>query len=294
MAFALDPTESIRRGLKRVARKELRHASDHLRGKEDTAVHEAHKSVKKVRAIVKLLQQIDAASLDKDAERLGAVGETLSRLRDGVAVIATLDRLRKRFPKRLPEQRHAALRRQLVRAQARIMKVARADRSMADVTHALRTLRRSAKRWHVTAIDVEALPGLLKDSHRASRKAMRRAREEMSPTALHRWRKRVKTFWYQLRLAESLAPGLRREVRRFKQLETWLGEDHDLSVLETTLADGRGRHRMDAALREFGAISSAEQTDLRRKSFTLGERLLAEESRVFDRRQRPTYTNLEP
>jgi hypothetical protein len=292
MAFVLDQTKSIRRGLKQIARKELRHASEHLRSKKDTAVHEAHKSVKKVRAIVKLLQS-DAASVDKDDKRLGAVGENLSLLRDTVAVIATFDALRKRFPKRLPEKTHATMRRQLVRAQARIMKVARADRSLAYVTHTLRALRRSVKRWHVRAIDVEEVPGLLEDSYRASRKAMRRAREEKCPIALHRWRKRVKTFWYQLRVAESLAPGLRREIRRFKQLERWLGEDHDLSVLQTALSDDKGRHP-PAGLRELGAISDDLQTGLRRKSFALGERLLAEKPTVFVRRLRRAFSNLEP
>jgi CHAD domain-containing protein len=111
----------------------------------------------------------------------------------------------------------------------------------------------------------------------------------MCPTALHRWRKRVKTFWYQLRVAESLAPGMRREIRRFKQLETWLGEDHDLAVLQTTMADDRGRPRMHAGLRALGAISSAVQKDLRRKSFTLGERLLAERPPAFLRRLRRTF-----
>jgi|SRR5579862_3053372 len=289
MAFALDPKESIRRGLKHVVRKELRHAREHLRGDEETAVHEAHKSVKKVRALVKLLQQTDAASVGKDAERLGAVGETLSRLRDSVAVVATFDRLCKRFPKRLPERTSATMRRQLVQGQARITKNARAGRSTTQVTRTLRALRRSVKGWRAPAIAVEELPGLLKDSYRASRKAMRRAREEMSPAALHRWRKRVKTFWYQLRVAESLAPGLRREIRRFKQLETWLGEDHDLSVMLTTMADEKRRHRMPAALREVKAISDDLQTSLRRKSFTLGERLLADKPPVFVRRLRRTF-----
>jgi len=80
---------------------------------------------------VKLLQQIDEDSFEKDARRLGAVGRTLSILRDADAVIATFDHLRKRFPRRLPEHTYAIMRRELVRAQARIISDAQADRSLA-------------------------------------------------------------------------------------------------------------------------------------------------------------------
>src|SRR5450432_2747420 len=107
MAFAVDRNESIRRGLKRIVRKELRRARAHLRHRQETAVHEARKSVKKVRAVVELLQQIDTDALNKDARRLRSAGQKLSVLRDADAVIATFDHLRRRFPKRLSEHTYA-------------------------------------------------------------------------------------------------------------------------------------------------------------------------------------------
>ena len=289
MAFTLNAKEPIRRELKQVARKELWRAGEHLHQDHEKAVHQARKSVKKVRAIVDLLQQIDDDSFDKPARRLRATGQTLSVLRDADAVIATFDHLRARFAKRLPEHTYAIVRGQLIRAKARIVEDARADRTVGQVAHTLLALRRSVKRWRVPAIDVLELPTLFKGSYRASRKAMRRAQKEMSPSELHRWRKRVKTLWYQLRLAESVAPGLRREMRRFKQLQTWLGEDHNLSVLESAISDDARLRRMPADVRELAAMSSALQTELRRKSFTLGQRLLAERPNVFARRLRRAF-----
>ena len=166
----------------------------------------------------------------------------------------------------------------------------RADRSLALVAHALRAVRRSVKRWRMPAIDVSEWPALLMDNYRASRKAMRRAQKRTSPAELHRWRKRVKTLWYQVRVAESLAPGVHREIRRFEQLETWLGEHHNLSVLQTTIADDVGLRRMPADVHELAAMSSAVQTEFQRKTFTLGERLLADKPKVFARRLRRAFT----
>jgi len=291
MAFTLNPTKSIRRELKRVVRKELRRAREHVRHHQEAAVHEARKSVKKARAIVKLLRQIDADSFEKDARRLGAVGRTLSILRDADAVIATFDHLRKRFPGRLPEHTYAIMRRELVRAQARIIRGARADRSLAHAAHTLRAVRRSVKRWRVPAIHVSDWPDLLTYGYRASRKAMRRAQERPSHAELHRWRKRVKTLWHQMRVAASLAPGMRGEIRRFKQLQTWLGEHHNLAVLQMTIADDVGLHRMLAEVRELAAMSAAVEMELQRKAFTLGERLLAEKPKVFGRRLRRVFSS---
>jgi hypothetical protein len=290
MGFTLNPKHAIRRELKRVIRKALRHACEHLQHAHETGVHEARKSVKKVRAVVALLQHVDTDGLDKDARRLRAAGHTLSMLRDADAIVATFDTLRQRCPQRLPEHTYAIMRRQLVGAKTRLIRNAKADHSLALVVDTLRGVRRSVERWRVPAIAASEDPGLLMKGYRASRSAMRRARTRPSPSALHRWRRRVKTFWYQLRVAESLAPSLRVEIRRFKQLETWLGEHHDLFVLQMTMADDVGCQRMPAQVRALAALSRTVQAGLQRKAFRLGQRLLVERPKKSARRQRRAFS----
>ena len=87
MSFALKPGESIRRELRRIARKELGSASERLLEghRDDDDVHEGRKSVKKVEALVRLLDQIGFAPAKKDVKRLRAARRTLSRLRDADA-----------------------------------------------------------------------------------------------------------------------------------------------------------------------------------------------------------------
>ena len=287
MAFALKPEQPIRRRLKDVVRQQLRLAETSLGDDRTAGVHEARKSVKKVRALVALLQEADAGALGKDARRLRAVGHAIAPLRDADAAISTFDRLRAHFPKRLPEHTHAMLRRRLVRAKTRALSEARADRTLARAAHALHTVRRSAKGWRVPAIDAHELPNLLKASYRAGRKAMGRAHDRMTPADLHQWRKRVKTLWYHLRLAEPLAPGLRSDVRRLDQLETRLGEDHNLSMLQVALTkDDDLARRVPGALRELRAMSTAVQAKLRQKTFALGKRLFADRPKAFARRLR--------
>jgi CHAD domain-containing protein len=275
MPFTLNPDEPIRRGLKQLIRRQLRGADKRLREDGEGAVHEARKSVKKARAIVELLQQADTDALGEDKRRLRAAGRALSILRDSDAVIASFDLLRTRFPRRLPEHTNGIIRRQLARRKTRIARDARDNRSLAKTAHTLRAVRRSVKHWAMPAIDALDLPDLLKASYRASRKAMNRARKTTAAPDLHQWRKRVKTLWYHLRLAESLAPGLRGEIQRFKQLETWLGEHHNLSVLQAAIADDDDvRHQDRGALRALMMMSGNMQRTFARKAFTLGRRLL--------------------
>src|SRR5438094_6101341 len=105
MSFALTPGKPIRRDLKRIVRKQLARASERLLQyhRDAEAVHESRKSIKKVEALTKLLDEIGSGPPRKDLERLQSARQTLSRLRDADVVIETFEHLRSRFPHRIPK-----------------------------------------------------------------------------------------------------------------------------------------------------------------------------------------------
>jgi hypothetical protein len=72
------------------------------------------------RAAIGLLEQAGAKLPGKDGKQLKKAAKALSRLRDSAAMIESLDRVRRRYPKRLPEQidRLAARMRQPLRRRA--------------------------------------------------------------------------------------------------------------------------------------------------------------------------------
>ena len=244
-------------------------------------VHEARKSVKKARAVVRLLRQAGTPGIRKDERRLRDAGRTLSDLRDAAAVVATLDRVRQAFPRRLSRHALAIVHRGLVRANARRIADASEHGRVARTAKALRAVRQSATTWKVPSVDPLDLPDLLKTGYRAARKAMCRAQKSTCADDLHRWRKRVKTLWYQLRLLEGSVPALGDTIRDLDKLETILGEHHDLSVLEATIADDASLRRAVADRARLTELSTAMQTTLRRKALRLGRRLLAPKPSVF-------------
>ena len=287
MAFTLKTDQSIRRRLKSLLRRQLQRGEQSLRKARVSSVHEARRNVKKARSVVALLQQADTASLGEDARRLRAAAHALAALSDADSVVAAFDRLRSRYPRRLPEHTYAMLRRRLVRDKTRASTGATFGRKLGRAARTLHAVRRSAKRWQVPSLRPRALARLVKPGYRASRQAMRSAQDKPVPTALHRWRRRTKTLWYHLRLVQAFAPALRDQIRGLERLETWLGEDHDLTVLQAALAKDRdAARRVPAAVREMTAMSEAEQAKLRKKAFALGSRLLRQRPKAFARRVR--------
>jgi CHAD domain-containing protein len=283
MAFELNPAAPIVRQLKRLARQRLRRGCKQLRRHREDGVHEARTSVKKVRAIVNLLQKADARAIHKSGQQLRKAGRILGALRDADAAIATLDVLRRRSRKRLPEHTHAIVKRQLARVRSRRLQKARLDKSVAQAAQILRSVRRAVKRWDVPSLKAVDLAPLLESSYRACRQAMRRARETSTATDLHQWRKRVKTLFYQLRLTKPYASRLARDVARWKQLEQYLGESHDLSMLDASMVGEAVASGAAWPAQLVTDLSSTLQASLRGKAFSLGRRLLARRPKLFAR-----------
>ena len=102
------------------------------------------------------------------------------------------------------------------------------------------------------------------------------------PTAenYHEWRKRVKDHWYHVRLLESLwTDVLQAHEASLRNLETWLGDDHNLSVLCDHIEQNAARLGEAADVDLFLTLSRRYQEELRENSLTLGEQVYAEKPR---------------
>src|SRR5947208_6085187 len=126
MAYRLNLGEPVARCVKRIAREEIGAAIDRLRGKsgagQDKAVHEARKSIKRTRALLRLVRADDGEVYDTEGTRLRDVGRKLSRLRDAAALIAAFDGLRERYRAKLRRRSLDSIRRALMAHKTRVEK----------------------------------------------------------------------------------------------------------------------------------------------------------------------------
>jgi CHAD domain-containing protein len=278
MAYRLEPGESVREGLRRIAREELARAGAGLleataRGRDD-AIHEARKSVKKVRAILRLMRGELGRTFGIENGRLREVGRRLSVYRDGAVMIETLDRLASFRPDERNAAELAAIRRGLVRNQRR----QRSGDGMTNAIHrAARELLAAEARvggWRLVMDGPVALAPGMETAYRRGRARLADARRHARPEYCHEWRKRVKDHWYHLRLLESRwNPAMRARERSLKELETWLGDHHNLEVLAERLEADRCRE-----------LTREMQRELRAKALELGERLYREPPAEFAKR----------
>jgi CHAD domain-containing protein len=265
MAYRLRTEESVARGLRRLSREELLSARDELRRTSpphEEAIHEARKSVKKVRAIVELIEADEGRGLSKCQKRLRKVNSTLSQVRDADAMLEILTKLRNQNPHLFNEHTFARMRRRLSSHKQTSMKAAQDGGAWRKVDRQLRKLRQDARQWQPAHRGFGALATGIRATHGRGRKAMARARKRQRAAEFHEWRKQVKALWYQLRLIEGCSPAIRKDAAVLHRVETWLGDDHNVVVLCAELSK-------DASFCDLEGLRRAAdryQCDLRRKA----------------------------
>ena len=107
-------------------------------------------------------------------------------------------------------------------------------------------------------------------------------RDDPTPEAVHKWRKRVKDLWYHLRLLGDMWPeALKGAADEAHELSDLLGDHHDLTVLAEEIRASANGDRDAAALLE---LTERRQAELLEASIPLGERLYAEKPKQFSAR----------
>jgi CHAD domain len=267
--------------LGRVVRSEFRKASHELAKRDggEDGIHEARKSVKKIRAILRI-GEVGVRSRNQQTALRG-VDHRLSYLRDLEVADATLARLRGRYPRVATQSVVRVIARGL-----RSRKRAGKSRAGSFVLGAERGLRRLCKSTVALVRDVggfrEVRAGFTR-GYRRARKVMDSLSPESEATLFHEWRRRIKDHWYQVRLLEGLHPAPRGRARSLRKLERWLGDDHDCAVLSATIVATRSRFgNARAATIVLGCITE-DQARLRHQALTLGHRLFSAKARQFRR-----------
>jgi CHAD domain len=114
---------------------------------------------------------------------------------------------------------------------------------------------------------------------------MKVADQTQTPECFHEWRKRVKDHWYHTRLIESLwTEEMKAREKSLKELETWLGDDHNLFVLHSLISGEPAAFGETAIVDALLDLIDDRQKELRRNALSLGARLYDDKPKAFLRR----------
>ena len=276
MSYRLARDESIAAGLRRIVAEEVHSAVLNLGAKNsdnrDEGIHEARKSVKKLRGIVRLMMPGMGERGKRENVALRDAGQRLSGFRDAAALIETVDDLAKNYAGDPAVKDIATLRAALVERLNETGKTNDVGDASRQVLRELRNFKRRANTWLKGEDDFAMLAPGLRASYRSGRKALRRAGKEKTALNYHELRKRVKDHWYHVRLLECLGGEASDREKTLKEMQEWLGEDHNLALLQEIVSQ------------ELQPLIGKYQDKLRQDAMSQGEKLYESRPGIFMRR----------
>ncbi|MEZ5543082.1 MAG: CHAD domain-containing protein [Pseudomonadota bacterium] len=255
----------------------------------DQAVFELRKTVKKLRALLRITRPALTPDTFRETDRLlRDFGRLLGRPRDAAVLVATYDDLLAYF-RPLPDE--SALQPLRNALHCRYL-VAQEDLLLANEEHALATrfglIERHVAQLDLTQLsDAQLLQGIRK-SYRRCRGLLRQLHREPSTENSHDLRRQVKYTWNQLRLLRKRDPQrLEPFIAGLDTLGRHLGKDSDLALLVDVLQrhpeTGCGHIRTELII----ALAEARRTAVLTASLRLADRLFAEPPGRFGSRLAP-------
>ncbi len=295
MSFELKPDESIRKGIRRIVRKQIDPVLEMLRaGREqsrDEAVHEARKAFKKVRAVLRLVRpEIGARTYRRENFCFRDSGRPLTEVRDARILIETLDKLTEQFQEHLAGRSFGNLR-QALQANLRDVKkrVLEDQDAFAVVAEIVRQARERIKDWTNVPNRWRSVGAGLEDVCRRACSAFEEAAADPTIENLHEWRKQAKYLRYQLEILRPLWPERLKELaKEADRMSDLLGDDHDLAVLRQMVASDPERFHVSLAPSGDGevllALIDRSRADLEQEALLLGRRFFQDRPKDLVRR----------
>ena len=291
MPYKFQTGESAHEGVRRIAHEQFRNAITNLGSTSkdrDKPIHEARKSLKRLRALVRLVRdELGDEVYRRHNECMRDAARELAGLRDAAALREALEELLAWLGKRAPRSRFKPIATWLASRHADHFgeRSSRLDQLTAGVSDRLQALDAEVDEWPRRHDGWQALaPGL--------RRVFVRGRREYAdvlwrPTdeALHGWRKRVKYLRYHHQLLQPIWPEIMDPaIEQADELGELLGKDHDLAVLAATIAADYDRSGQSSTLLALGRRLAERRLVFQTRCRVLGQRIYSERSGAFIRR----------
>ena len=306
MAYRLKLKEPLVKGVRRIAAEQLANAAARLQtdGDPQSSIHEARKSLKRTRALLRLVRPgLGESQFRSSNDQLRDIARTLSAARDRDVVRAHLAKLTAEPPVFGNAKRSGSKAKQskssLAKAAAKLgAALARESEKEAGASAATRNLAEALAEIEAVRADLAALglhpasfetivAGLTK-SHRGGCKALALAlANPAEEEALHDLRKAAQAHWRQMILIQHAWPEVcLARAAAAKTVADLLGLDHDVALLDAVLAGPEAASLTRAERNALTRYCAARHAELRGAAMPKAQLLFAERSERLGERMR--------
>ncbi len=285
MGYVFQEHETVSAGVKRIALEQLDKVVQCTKSGEknrDEAIHDARVSLKKLRALLRLVEvKSNAHVLTQERVCYRNAARRMSEVRDTTAIIEAFDKLTKHYADQLAPDALSELRKPFLRTQKR--QQGNKSKALADVARMLKSARQRVNNWAIEDDGFVVLRSGFKRVYRKGRATMVRAQSKPSVENLHEWRKRVKDLGYQIRLLRPIWEGMLDALaNEFEKLADYLSHDHDLALLRQRMVQNPSDGR--TPVKTVVAMIDQRREELQVEAKRLGIRLYAEKPSALVRR----------
>ena len=246
---------------------------------DDDSVHNARKSLKRARSGLRLLRPLDEKNYQRGNMRLRNVGRRLSGVRDHRVLLARIAELLADEDKPARRKLLLALRKDLYNTRRRDWRALRSHDALERIAETLGEVARDVRRWRLPPESNGATELAVEILYRKGRKALARSRKKPTNERLHEARKQAKHLAHALEmLGNGATPKKTKKVlSRAEDLGDWLGDDHDLAVVESRFialpqADEKPKRKLRATLEK-------RRGRLQRKALKTADKLFRKKTR---------------
>ncbi|MFA5949947.1 MAG: CHAD domain-containing protein [Hyphomicrobium sp.] len=285
MAYRFKLNEPTEKGFRRIGLEQIERAQAELEAtaEPDTAIHEARKTMKRVRALLRLGRVGLGDDVFKEENaRFREIALLLAPARDKHVLLQTV--LKIEVSAGAVASAGLAAFKKVVQDDIAASKPGTGE----GVSEAIERLRAAAKKFRRLKLDPDdfcVLQRGLEASYRTGRRLVAVAYATGHDEDFHEWRKSVQQHWRHMALLSRPWPEmLEARVNAAKELSQLLGDDHDLAQLALaaeTCAPGR---MADMHAQEIVRLVRQKQSELRQEALPRGQILFAEGARSHGRR----------
>jgi CHAD domain-containing protein len=284
MTYRLKDHEAVPDGIKRVVLEQIDkvfHEVQATSGNLDDAIHEVRTCLKKIRAVLRLVQDaIDGDIFQQENVCFRDAGRRLSAVRDSAARLETFDKLMERFAAQLAADAFTELRK-LLRQSSTVQRLEKQN-ALSMVAKTINTARRRVERWSIHQDGFSALGPGLKRTYKRGQRSFTQALDQPSVENFHEWRKQVKCLWYQVRLLKSVWPKMMEKFAdELKALGEYLSDDHDLAILRERVLEHAEQSSDRTTLEALVALIDQRRGELQVAATQLGARIYVEKPGAF-------------